>query len=225
MKPSSIHISAAALHALVCAALISTGSDFLHRAVSGDIGASVVVTALCGAALAGVRLQLSLILAAAARALSFVGLPGARTMAASALCIAPAVLKTSAASMTAVVFAAGAAHASPAWPTDDAQATAPRPAEPSREPTDPAWPTQPPDEPHSPAEDSRGEQADANRQAPRQSETVTVAAGDSLWTIALRHPDPDMSTADRVEAISTANADVIGSDPDLIYPNTELELP
>lgn len=265
MKPTEIHLGASALHLLICAALLTAGPSFADRALNADIGAAAVLTALCAAALAGLRLQLSLTLIAAARVFAVIGLPGAASLAAWARRVAPAALKTSAASMTAVVLAAGTAHAAPAqphrshgpsaspqsvsahgetppphWPTSPPGDT-PYPDPRTSAPADPSWPTQPP-RPEAPQSQTPGTQEpDAQprerRQDTRGAETaetapkteapqrVTVKKGDSLWKIAVAHPKPGQSTAERVISISQANADTLGDNPDLIYPNTELELP
>lgn len=58
--------------------------------------------------------------------------------------------------------------------------------------------------------------------------TVLVRPGDSLWAIAARRLGPAASTADVASywrGIHTANAEVVGSDPDLILPGQRLRLP
>lgn len=270
MKPTELHLGASALHLLICIALLTAGPSLADRALNADIGAAAVVTALCAAALAGLRLQLSLALIAAARAFDLIGLPGAAALAAGARRVAPAALKASAASMTAVVLATSTAHAAPsqsapaqssstAPQTVGAHSATPPPHWPTTPPgdtpyldtrtdapADPSWPTQPPESssPGSQAPDSQAPETPTRSSQPKESprETrdtaeaktshkacaphrVTVAEGDSIWKIALAHPKPGQSTAERVNAISRANADVLNGNPDLIYPNTELELP
>ena len=60
--------------------------------------------------------------------------------------------------------------------------------------------------------------------APDSPLTLTVEAGDSLWSIALAHPDGE-SVDRRWRAIWRANRDVVGHDPDLILPGQALRLP
>lgn len=262
MKPTEIHVGASALHLLICAAALTAGPSFADRALGADIGAAVVITALCAAVLAGLRLQLSLLLIAMARAFNLIGLPGAGALATWARRIAPAALKASAASMTAVVLAAGTAHASPDhnspaqaepapqtvgadtppphWPTSPPGDT-PYPEPSTGRPADPSWPTQEPDpvppqtqtkesKPHEPqTKQSRqgvhGKDAENTAPKPESPHRTTVKKGDSIWKIAIAHPKPGQTTAERVSAISKANADTLGGNPDLIYPDTELELP
>ncbi|OFT26626.1 hypothetical protein HMPREF3172_03205 [Brevibacterium sp. HMSC08F02] len=268
MKPTEIHVGASALHLLICAALLTAGPSFADRALNADIGAAVVVTALCAAALAGLRLQLSLVLIAAARVFDLIGVPGAVALATWARRIAPAALKASAASMTAVVLAAGTAHAAPAqnspsqaeaahgestapqtegtqtppphWPTSPPGDT-PYPEPSTAPPADPSWPTQKPEpkpprtqtkepkeqepQPEQRKQDAHGKEAERKAPKPESPQRVTVKKGDSIWKIAIAHPKPGQTTAERVSAISKANADTLGGNPDLIYPDTELELP
>lgn len=262
MKPTEIHLGASALHLLMCTAALTAGPSFADRALNADIGAAVVVTALCAAVLAGIRLQLSLLLIAAARAFDVIGLPGAVALATWARRIAPAALKASAASMTAVVLAAGTAHAAPTHSSPDQAEPAPQTAgadtppphwptsppgdtpypEPSTgPPADPSWPTQEPQpdpprtqtkepkpqkpQPEQSNQDVHGKDAEDTAPKPKSPHRVTVKKGDSIWKIAIAHPKPGQSTAERVSAISQANADILNGNPDLIYPDTELELP
>ena len=262
MKPTEIHVGASALHLLICTAALTAGPSFADRALNADIGAAVVITALCAAVLAGLRLQLSLLLIAVARAFDLIGLPGAVALATWARRIAPAALKASAASMTAVVLAAGTAHAAPDhnspaqaepvpqtvgvdtppphWPTSPPGDT-PYPEPSTGPPADPSWPTQEPDpvpprtqtkeskrhEPQSERSKQGVHGKDAEDTAPKTEspQRVTVNKGDSIWKIAIAHPKPGQSTAERAAAISQANADILNGNPDLIYPDTELELP
>ncbi|WP_188780774.1 LysM peptidoglycan-binding domain-containing protein, partial [Marmoricola endophyticus] len=56
----------------------------------------------------------------------------------------------------------------------------------------------------------------------------TVRPGDSLWAVARRHLPPDAGPAEISRAwtaIYDANRDVVGGDPDLIHPGTDLRLP
>jgi nucleoid-associated protein YgaU len=58
-------------------------------------------------------------------------------------------------------------------------------------------------------------------------ETVTVHAGDCLWTIAARLLPPGAGAAEiavRVAALYDANRQAVGTDPDLIHPGTLLRL-
>lgn len=59
------------------------------------------------------------------------------------------------------------------------------------------------------------------------SKTYRVVPGDCLWTIASHHlGDTDHSTTARyVEAIYRANHEVIGTNPDMLFPGQTLELP
>jgi hypothetical protein len=63
---------------------------------------------------------------------------------------------------------------------------------------------------------------------PCHEASVVVVRGDSLWRIAAEHLGPQASDAEIAEAWPAwyaANADVIGDDPDLIYPGQELRVP
>lgn len=55
--------------------------------------------------------------------------------------------------------------------------------------------------------------------------TYVVRRGDSLWSIARRHPGDSGSVDLRWRAIWQANRDVVGDDPDLIHPGQALRLP
>jgi LysM domain len=58
--------------------------------------------------------------------------------------------------------------------------------------------------------------------------TRTVRPGDSLWLIArdmLRPAAPDSAVCREVDALYAANRRVVGPDPDLIFPGTELKQP
>lgn len=60
--------------------------------------------------------------------------------------------------------------------------------------------------------------------ARRSPQTHVVRPGDSLWSIALAHPgDSDVDL--RWRAIWQANRDVVGYDPDRIFPGQALRLP
>ena len=67
--------------------------------------------------------------------------------------------------------------------------------------------------------------------APAATSGYTVRPGDSLWAIACRQLAADgVDTSDESvdrqwRAIYAANVDVIGDDPDLIYPGTVLSIP
>lgn len=67
--------------------------------------------------------------------------------------------------------------------------------------------------------------------SPHDSDTsvsVVVVPGDSLWSIAERWLPPDATDHEVTiawHALHRANVDVIGSDPDRIFPGTTLELP
>jgi hypothetical protein len=61
-----------------------------------------------------------------------------------------------------------------------------------------------------------------------QKPVLVVRAGDSLWSIAtdLSHPNAgDATVAAMVARLYAANRSVIGDDPDLIYPGTQLQPP
>ncbi|WP_202033141.1 LysM peptidoglycan-binding domain-containing protein [Nocardioides sp. WS12] len=65
-------------------------------------------------------------------------------------------------------------------------------------------------------------------EAPADALVVRVRPGDSLWTIAARELGPGASAAQVTSywhRIHAANADVIGSDPDLLLPDQQLHLP
>ncbi|MEE8330445.1 MAG: LysM domain-containing protein [Acidimicrobiia bacterium] len=66
---------------------------------------------------------------------------------------------------------------------------------------------------------------------PRATETYVVRPGDSLWAIACRHlqasgaPTTDAAIDRMWRTIYAANRQVVGEDPDLIYPGTQLTIP
>jgi len=66
---------------------------------------------------------------------------------------------------------------------------------------------------------------------PRLDGPYVVKPGDSLWAIACRHllageASTEDASVDRMwRAIYAANRQVIGEDPDLIYPGTQLTIP
>lgn len=69
-------------------------------------------------------------------------------------------------------------------------------------------------------------QAPAARTGPTQA--IRVRAGDSLWSIAAAQLPPGASAGDVDAAwrrIAAANTEVLGPDPDLIFPGTALRLP
>lgn len=64
--------------------------------------------------------------------------------------------------------------------------------------------------------------------SPAPADPVVVKPGDCLWSIAadeLAPGAPDAVIADRVSAWYRVNAPVIGIDPDLIFPGTQLDRP
>ncbi|SDN22953.1 hypothetical protein SAMN05216355_101322 [Actinomyces ruminicola] len=82
-----------------------------------------------------------------------------------------------------------------------------------------------PADPGSPPDSAAPEQAAA---APRSSDSHTVAAGESLWSITAALLGPEASAAQVAEAwprLYRANADAIGTDPGLIHPGTSLAVP
>lgn len=88
------------------------------------------------------------------------------------------------------------------------------------------------DQPHLPRDraGTRG-QEDPRRAgvpSPRDTETVRVRPGDSLWRIAeslLPDQAPDREVARLATVLHRANRDVIGADPDLILPDQRLRVP
>ena len=63
--------------------------------------------------------------------------------------------------------------------------------------------------------------ADAQQAAPTAPSTYTIRAGDCLWNIAKDH----LGNATRWSEIYKMNSDVIGANPSLIHPGTNLNLP
>lgn len=66
------------------------------------------------------------------------------------------------------------------------------------------------------------------RTADLPDDVVTVRRGDSLWSLAARHLGPGATDRDIARAWPEwyrLNADVIGSDPDLIQPGQQLRIP
>jgi LysM repeat protein len=115
----------------------------------------------------------------------------------------------------------GPAAASPTVPTSGS------PTEPAAGPTTVApssgWLPTPPPVPDVVVGGTRPPVTDAPSEA-----SVVVVRGDSLWRIAAEHLGPQASDAEIAEAWPAwyaANADVIGDDPDLIYPGQELRVP
>lgn len=85
------------------------------------------------------------------------------------------------------------------------------------------WLPAPPPTPDVVVGGTRPPAAEASTQA-----SVVVVRGDSLWRIAAEHLGPQATDAEIAEAWPAwyeANADVIGDDPDLIYPGQELRVP
>lgn len=60
---------------------------------------------------------------------------------------------------------------------------------------------------------------------PAAPASYVVRTGDSLWSIARDHPGDSGSVDQRWRAIWMANRDVVGDDPDLIFPGQALRLP
>lgn len=108
---------------------------------------------------------------------------------------------------------------------------APRPAEPSEAAAPQAAAAQRPgaEEPRAEAPSRTGEAPHAeSRDRHGPTRTRTVAAGDSLWSIAEERLGPGASQADvdrAWRAIWRANAAALGQDPDLIHPGQHLRLP
>lgn len=77
--------------------------------------------------------------------------------------------------------------------------------------------------PHAPAT-----RAHATKGATEVTPTVVVRTGDTLWALAADALDPGATAAeiaDHTHQLHTLNRDVVGSDPDQIYPGQELRLP
>lgn len=93
---------------------------------------------------------------------------------------------------------------------------------------DPGWPTTPgaPLDPGWPTTDTRDPDAPAAPGPDASTPTVhIVSRGESLWSIASELTDSDDARGRLVDAIHSANRDVIGADPDLIMPGQRLEIP
>ncbi|MGW9827666.1 resuscitation-promoting factor RpfA [Brevibacterium pityocampae] len=135
---------------------------------------------------------------------------------------------------SAVPASVPAAAPSPGWPVTEEPDPAPEHS--------PGWPVDPgtgaPDDPESEPPAAPGPDEDRTRspgppdepgaepEGPRPR-TVTVSAGDSLWSIAAEMEgtrDP-AAVASAVAAIHRENRAVIGSDPNLILPGSRLEIP
>ena len=86
--------------------------------------------------------------------------------------------------------------------------------------------TSAPSAPSAPSEAQPQPQAQtaAHAEAPGDGSYV-VRPGDSLWSIARRHPGDSGSVDLRWRAIWQANRDMVGDDPDLILPGQALRLP
>ncbi|CAN5166816.1 hypothetical protein BH18ACT9_BH18ACT9_06900 [soil metagenome] len=68
----------------------------------------------------------------------------------------------------------------------------------------------------------------SSAKTPTAGVAIRVATGDSLWSLAKRHLPAAATDADIDRGwrrIARANADVIGADPDLIFPDTTLWVP
>ncbi len=65
----------------------------------------------------------------------------------------------------------------------------------------------------------------ADHSAVHPRATYVVRPRDSLWSIALAHPDAEVPIEHRWRAIWRANLEVVGDDPDLILPGQALLLP
>ena len=108
-------------------------------------------------------------------------------------------------------------------------------------PPDPGWPTAPPspgsepapdqipppeDEEPAPAdaEDTEGVEPAVDRPKRDVDGLHIVGAGESLWSIAVRHPASGMTTQDIVDEIYIDNREQIGANPNLIMPGQRLEI-
>ena len=131
---------------------------------------------------------------------------------------ARAALRALAATALGVTAVAPSMSASAAEPH---RGSAPRPplvapARPAAEPLD--WP-----QPHPPTVGD-----DDNRRPPRAEDSVVVASGDCLWSVAARAIGPDASASQIAAAWPrwwSANRSVIGADPDLLHPGVRLRRP
>lgn len=130
----------------------------------------------------------------------------------------------------------GVATASPSRPaTQPPPATSPRPATRSPRPRASALPSTSPSAPPAPSPRHRRADVGLVTSGPRHTPVpgsvggvVTVKRGDSLWKIAARHLGPAASaesTAIAWHRWYLANREVVGDDPDLIYPGQRLRAP
>lgn len=64
--------------------------------------------------------------------------------------------------------------------------------------------------------------ARSDREAPRHTLSVAVEAGDSVWTIARQHADPERDVREVVDAVLRANGNL---DPSRLQPGEVIEFP
>ncbi|MCI2237897.1 LysM peptidoglycan-binding domain-containing protein [Paenibacillus sp. TRM 82003] len=218
--------------------LVALSAPALDAALNGTASLADLLTGLCGA-VAGLLLAAlagSVLLAAGAEARERSHRPGRRSpaLAPTASRAVPAPVRRVVALAVGLALGTGAASAASAAPRAlDAGWAAAAPQVPGHAVdsgdthvvTDPGWAPLPP--PRTVAAVPAADLPGNARPAPAGDEVV-VQRGDSLWSLARSLTGTDASPGDVLreqQRLYAANADVIGSDPDVLLPGQVLRLP